>query len=109
MCACAEEVGVDFSGLKDPDDFSRLERKMKDLSENKQKKAIECVLDVLKGIQDDIKEMEDEEVSEYMRSLAKAGLDTNCASDIMEDIEYDEFKDMLDDVIDEGEDRLEKM
>ena len=67
------------------------------------------MLDVLKGIQDDIKEMEDEEVSEYMRSLAKAGLDTDCVSDIMEDIEYDEFKDMLDDVIDEGEDRLEKM
>ena len=43
MCACAEEVGVDFSGLKDPDDFSRIERKMKDLSENKQKKAMENV------------------------------------------------------------------
>ena len=61
----------------------------------------------MKGVQADLKEMNDQETAEYMRSFAKSALDTECAIEAMEDAEYDDMKDILDDMFDELEDEID--
>ena len=107
LCGCFKDAGVDFDGIKSERDLERLGKKMENLSKKKEKKAKKCVLAVAKDIQSDIKEMNDEETAEYMRNLVKAGIDTECATEAMEDFDYGEVKDVLDDAIDDMEDDLE--
>ena len=107
LCACAKDAGIDFDGIENERDLERLGRKMEKLSRKDEKEAKECVLEVMKGVQDDLKDMDDKETAEYMRSLAKASLDTECAIEAMEDFEYDDMKDILDDMVDELEDDID--
>ena len=107
LCACAQDAGIDFDGIKNERDLERLGRKMEKLSRKDEKEAKECVLEVMKGVQSDIKEMNDKETAEYMRSMAKAALDTECALEAMEDFEYDEMKDAIDDAVDLLEDDID--
>ena len=107
LCACAEDAGIDFDGIENERDLERLGRKMEKLSRKDEKEAKECVLEVMKGVQSDLKGKNDKETAKYMRSLAKASLDTECAIEAMEDFEYDEMKDILDDMVDELEDDID--
>ena len=107
LCACAKDAGIDFDGIENERDLERLGRKMEKLSRKNEKEAKECVLEVMKGVQSDLKGKNDKETAKYMRSLAKASLDTECAIEAMEDFEYDEMKDILDDMVDELEDDID--
>lgn len=108
LCSCAQEAGIDFNGITSERDLNRLARKMENLPEKEMKKAGKCIVDVLKGIQKDVKEMNDSEKSAYIRSFAKATIDTDCVIDGMEDFKYDEFENLLDLGIDGLEDELER-
>ena len=107
LCACAKDAGIDFDGIKNERDLEKIGRKMEKLSRKDEKEAKKCVLEVMKGVQSDVKDMNDKETAEYMRSLAKSALDTECAIEAMEDAEYDDMKDILDDMVDELEDDIE--
>ena len=37
----------------------------------------------MEGVQSDVKDMDDDEIAEYMRDFAKAGIDTECAVEAM--------------------------
>ncbi len=106
LCSCAQESGIDFNGITSERDLERLARKMERLPEKDMKKAGKCVVDVLKGIQKDVKEMNDSEKSAYIRNFSKASIDTDCVVDAMEDFKYDEFEKLLELGIDELEDEL---
>jgi hypothetical protein len=107
LCACAKDAGIDFDGIKNERDLERLGRKVKKLSRKDEKEAKKCILEVMKGVQADVKDMNDKETAQYMRSLAKSALDTECAIEAMEDAEYDDMKDILDDMVDELEDDID--
>lgn len=96
MCNCAKDAGVDFSGISSERDLNRLMGEFGDLPEKDMQKAGKCVLEVMKGIQKDVKDMNDSEKSKYIRELAKATIDTDCVVDGMEEFKYDEFEKMLD-------------
>ena len=52
--------------------------------------------------------MDDDEIAEYMRDFAKAGIDTECAVEAMQDLPYNDMKDVLDEMVDKMEDEIEK-
>jgi hypothetical protein len=107
LCSCFKEAGIDFDGIENQKDLERLGRKMEKLPKKKEKKAKKCVLEVAKGIQSDIKEMDDKETAEYMKSLAQSALDTECVVEAMEDADYSDMKDMFDDMIEAMEDDMD--
>ncbi len=107
LCSCFKDAGLDFDGIENERDLERLGRKMEDLSPKKEKKAKECVLEVFKGVQSDVEDMNDEQTAEYMRSLVKGALDSECVVEAMEDVDYGDMKDLLDDLVDDLEDDMD--
>ena len=99
MCDCAEDAGIDFDGISNERDLRRLGDKMDNLREKDKRKATKCFLEVMSGILEDVKDMNDSEKSEYIREFAKAAIDTDCVVDVMEGLEYDEFEKGLDLVV----------
>ena len=108
LCDCFKDAGIDFDGIKSERDLDELQRKIKKLSSKKEKEAKECVFEVMEGVKSDVKDMDDDEIAEYMRDFAKAGIDTECAVEAMEDLPYDDMKDLLDEMVDGMEDEIEK-
>ena len=100
LCDCFKDAGVDFDGIEDPNDIEKIVNKMS------KKKGQKCVLAVLEGVEEDISDMDDD--AEYMRDFAKAGIDTECAVEAMQDLPYNDMKDVLDDMVDKMEDEIEK-
>ena len=80
LCDCFKDAGVDFDGIKNPDDLDKIGDKMSE------KKGQKCVLAVLEGIEEDISDLDDKETGEYFRKFIKGMLDTECVSEVMEDI-----------------------
>ena len=118
LCDCAMDADVEFDGISNFYDFRQLERQIDYLSNTKQRIGAECVLIVLKDIQEDIKDMNKEEGLEYMNFLAKAATNTKCGSEmkdtsflieIMEDMSFNKFKYGLDNLIERGGDELEHL
>jgi hypothetical protein len=118
LCDCAMDADIEFDGTSNFYDFRQLERQIDHLSNTKQRMGAECVLIVLKGIQTDIKDMNEEEGSEYMKFLAKAASNTKCGSEmkdpsflieIMEDMSFNKFKYGLVNLIERGEAELEHL
>ena len=70
LCACAKDAGIDFDGIKNERDLEKIGRKMEKLSKKKEKEAKKCVLEVMKGVQSDVKDMDDKEITrEYYNNL----------------------------------------
>ena len=86
LCDCFKDAGIDFDGLEDISDLKKVGDKME------KKKGQKCVLSVLEGIEEDISDLNDKETGDYMRDLIKAMLDTECVSEGMEDMEFDDMK-----------------
>ena len=93
LCDCFKDAGVDFDGIKNPDDLDKIGDKMSE------KKGQKCVLAVLEGIEEDISDLNDKETGEYFRKFIKGVLDTDCVSEVMEDMKFDDVKDGLKDEI----------
>jgi hypothetical protein len=109
------DADIEFDGISSFYDFRQLERQIDHLSNTKQRMGAECLLIVLKGIQVDIKDMNEEEGLEYMNFLAQATSNTKCGSEMkdpsfliktMEDMSFNKFKYGLDNLIYRGEDEL---
>ena len=118
LCDCAMDADIEFDGISNFHDFRQLEGQIDHLSNTKQRMGAECVLIVLKGIQVDIKDKNEEEGLEYMNFLAQATSNTKCGSEmkdpsflikIMEDMSFNKFKYGLDNLIERGEDELEHL
>ena len=92
LCDCFKDAGVDFDGIENLSDLDEIGDKMS------KKKGQKCVLAVLEGVEEDISDLDDEETGEYFRKFIKGMLDTECVSEVMEDMEFD---DMMDDLKDE--------
>ena len=112
LCDCAMDADIEFDGISNFYDFQQLERQIEHLSKTKQRMGAECVLIALKGIQADIKDMNEEEGLEYMIFLAKATSNTKCGSEMkdpsflikkMEDMSFAKFKYGLINLIRRGE------
>ena len=93
LCDCFKDAGVDFDGIKNPEDLDKIGDKMSE------KKGQKCVLAVLEGIEEDIGDLDDKETGEYFRKFIKGMLDTECVSEVMEDMKFDDVKDGLKDEI----------
>ena len=59
------------------------------------KKGQKCVLAVMEGVDEDISDMDDKETGEYLRDFLKAMIDTDCASEGMEEMEFGDMKKQL--------------
>tara|TARA_B100001287_G_C22352033_1_gene375658 strand:+ start:77 stop:541 length:465 start_codon:yes stop_codon:yes gene_type:complete len=115
LCDCAMDADIEFDGISNFYDFRQLERQIEHLSKTKQRMGVECVLIALKGIQEDIKDMNEEEGSEYMIFLGKATSNTKCGSEMknpsflikkMENMSFNKFKYGLVNLIERGESEL---
>ena len=89
LCDCLKEAGVEFDGINDLDDLEKIGDKME------KKKGQKCVLAVLEGVDEDISDMDDKETGEYLRDFLKAMIDTDCASEGMEEMEFGDMKKQL--------------
>jgi len=107
MCDCFEDAGIDFDGISNERDLLRIGNRLNNLSEKDRRKSDKCILEVMSGILEDVKDMNDSEKSEYIREFAKAAIDTDCVVDVMEGLEYDEFEKMLDLVVRQKEKELD--
>ena len=105
MCECAEDAGIDF-GLKDLMILIVWIEKWGSI-EKKQKKVLECVLDVLKAYKMILRIWK---MKIYLNTWGpyQSGLGYRLCIGYYAGYRIDEFKDMLDDVIDK-EDRLDDM
>ena len=89
LCDCLKEAGVEFDGINDLDDLEKIGDKME------KKKGQKCVLAVMEGVDEDISDMDDKETGEYLRDFLKAMIDTDCASEGMEEMEFGDMKKQL--------------
>ena len=89
LCDCLKEAGVEFDGINDLDDLEKIGDKME------KKKGQKCVLAVVEGVDEDISDMDDKETGEYLRDFLKAMIDTDCASEGMEEMEFGDMKKQL--------------
>ena len=49
----------------------------------------------MEGVDEDISDMDDKETGEYLRDFLKAMIDTDCASEGMEEMEFGDMKKQL--------------
>ena len=89
LCDCLKDAGVEFDGINDLDDLEKIGDKME------KKKGQKCVLAVMEGVDEDISDMDDKETGEYLRDFLKAMIDTDCASEGMEEMEFGDMKKQL--------------
>ena len=92
LCDCAKEVGLDKLDMDNAENVAEASLR----NEQNQEKIRKCVVSVMKGMQKDMKGMNNDKAkAKYTRELLKGFIDSDCADAFFESLPYEEAEAML--------------
>ncbi len=99
LCDCMEESGT----LDNAKEQMKDERPSRSERAKSGEKFKECAKPILDEMYEDMKDMDSDEKEEFVKDLIKGIIDTDCADQLMDEMEWDELEENIDETIERGD------